>query len=97
MKTRFGMRAPPVLLVMLLVSVVVVPAVSAEAINWEFPELEIDESLDPIVIQSELSPDKSVKNYQIILMTEATKNPIISKIPYGSIIQHSKKWYDKGV
>jgi len=84
------MRALSVLLVLLLVSAIVAPAVSAEAINWKFPELEINDSLDPIIILSELSPDESVQNDQIIQMTEATKNPTISKIPYRSIIQHSK-------
>ncbi|WAI01440.1 hypothetical protein [Methanogenium organophilum] len=74
MKTKIRMRALSVLLAVLLVSVVMVPAVSAREVNWEFPELEVNNSLDPIVIQNEISPMKGESLHQI---------------PVGSIIHHS--------
>lgn len=86
MKTKIRMRALSVLLAVLLVSVVVVPAVSAEeqagaGIDFDqyvIPELNVDRSIDTIAISGVLSPQLELGE------TERSTYGI----PSGSIIVH---------
>ncbi|ADN36311.1 hypothetical protein Mpet_1554 [Methanolacinia petrolearia DSM 11571] len=74
MKKKNDMRPLFLLLIIGLGSMVFVSAASAEDIDWAYPELEIDDSLDAMVIQSEISPMKGESLYQI---------------PTDSVIYHS--------
>jgi hypothetical protein len=76
------------LLALLLAGVVMVPCVSAVPVL--LPQLLHDINQDPVMVGNELSPEKNIESVEVSQVVKATKNPVISKIPYGSIIRHSK-------
>jgi len=95
-----------VLLALLLATLAIVPMVSAtesvkdvvavnsnagrDEISVQLPQLQYNINQNTVMVGNDLSPDENVQNDQIIQTSRAAQNPTISKIPYGSIIQHSK-------
>jgi len=87
MKKKIGMRALPVLLALLLVSAMVVPAVSAgeqtdagiDFDQYAIPELKVDRSIETIAISGALSPQ----------LEQGETERGTYGIPSGSIIVHA--------
>jgi len=77
-----------VLLALLLAGLAVVPIVSA--IPDQLPQLQENPNQDLVMIGNDLSPDQNVQVEQISLEAKSIQKDPISKIPYGSIIRHSK-------
>jgi hypothetical protein len=88
MKKKINVLALSLLMVLTLAGAIFVPVVSAEEIA-QIPQLQYNTDQKAVMVGNDLSPDESIHSEQINQMTETTENPTISKIPYGSIIQHS--------
>ncbi|MDH7491023.1 MAG: hypothetical protein QHG97_01280 [Methanolinea sp.] len=74
MKEKGTFSGGILLIVVVLMGSVIVPGVSALSPQWAQPELKIDESSEPVILNGELSPAEGKNLYSI---------------PVGAIIQHS--------
>lgn len=90
-----------ILLAFTLTAVVMVPMVSATtAINYSlvsdvstlpFPQLHFNTSQKYANVTTEFDPDMNIQPSQISNLLAISPNPVVSKIPYGSIIYYSKE------
>jgi hypothetical protein len=94
------MKLGVILLAFLLAAMVMVPMVNAAEQNAttasavdvskiQLPQLQFNNSQTKVVVTGELSPEPITQSAQVTALV-ATKSSDISKIPYGSIIYHSK-------
>ncbi len=88
------------LLAFLLAAMVMVPMVNASGgINYSLasdvstlsvPQLHFNTSQKHVTVNTELDPDLNTQVSDVTHLIATSQNPSISKIPYGSIIYHSK-------
>jgi len=94
------MKLGVLLLTFLLAAVAMVPMVSAteqnassvsavDVNNSPLPQLQFNNSQTKVVVTGELSPELTAQSAQVAALA-ATQSHTVSKIPYGSIIYHSK-------
>lgn len=116
MKTKFGMRALSLLMVLALAGALFAPVVSAEENeiltdtkefgpvdekylstvakidlnDIKIPDLKFNEKQSMVSVDNELSPDENTDSSSLIKTITVDSESSISKIPFGSIIYHSK-------
>ena len=88
------------LLAFLLAAMVIVPMVSASgSVNYSsvsevsklpMPQLHFNSSQKYVNVTTELDPESHTQSSQITSILATSSNPSVAKIPYGSIIYHSK-------
>ena len=88
-----------ILLVFLLAAMVTVPMVNAKEINYSLvsdvstlsvPQLHFNNSQNYATVKTELDPALTTRPSDITNLLATSQNPDVSKIPYGSIVYHSK-------
>jgi hypothetical protein len=61
-----------------------------DASKVQLPQLVYDNNQKPIIMTDEMSLDKNIQSSQIVAMMAEAQKPAVSKIPFGTIIHHSK-------
>ena len=57
----------------------------------KIPDLKFDQSQSKVIVDNELNPNEKVDPSSMVKTSSAYSEPIVSNIPFGSIIYHSKE------
>lgn len=87
-----------ILLALLLTAMTMVPIVSAidkEQMSAELtanllPQLQFEKNQKHVIVNDELKLDDSTESSQIMKLVQESQNPVMTKIPFGAILYHSK-------